>query len=170
MIRDVVSDDAPALASIYAHHVLHGIASYETKPPSEDEMRTRLERVREARWPWLIAELGGSVVGFAYATQMRDRPAYRHTAEDSVYVAAEYARRGIGRALLAELIARTEARGFRQLIAVIGGAEPASIALHAALGFRHVGRIEAAGRKHGRWLDSVYMQRALGDGSGSDPA
>lgn len=169
MIRDAVSDDALALASVYAHHVLLGIASYETEPPSEDEMRTRLDGVRKAGWPWLVAELGGSVVGFAYATQMRDRPGYRHTAEDSVYVAAEYARRGIGRALLAELIARTEASGFRQLIAVIGGAEPASIALHAALGFRQVGRIEAAGRKHGRWLDSVYMQRALGDGSGSDP-
>lgn len=170
MIRDAVSDDAPALASISAHPVLHGIASYESEAPSEDEKPTRLDPVREARCPWLIAELGGSVFGFTYATQMRDRPGYRHTAEDSVYVAAEYARRGIGRALLAELIARTEASGFRQLIAVIGGAEPASIALHAALGFRQVGRIEAAGRKHGRWLDSVCMQRALGAGSGSDPA
>lgn len=169
MIRDAAPGDAPALASIYAHHVLHGFASYETEPPSLDDMRARIERVRDARWPWIVAERNGAVAGYAYATQMRDRPAYRYTAEDSVYVAIDHARRGIGRALLAALIARTEAAGFRQMIAVIGGAEPASIALHATLGFRHAGRLEAAGWKHGRWLDSVYMQRALGDGSDSDP-
>lgn len=168
-IRDAIPGDAPTIASIYGHHVLYGVATYETEPPSQHEMRARVERVVKARWPWLVAEHDGSVVGYAYATQLNERPAYLHTAEDSVYIKAEHARRGMGRALLTELIARTEASGFRQLIAVIGGAEPGSIALHEALGFRHVGRIEAAGWKHGRWLDNVYMQRALGDGAGSEP-
>ena len=169
MIRTVTASDVASITAIYAHHVLHGVASYETEPPFEEEMRSRIDRVVKSGWPWLVAEREGIVVGYAYATQMRDRAAYRYTAEDSVYVAVEQTRRGIGRDLLSALIEQVERLGARQMIAVIGGAEPPSIALHANLGFREVGRLEGAGRKFDRWLDSVYMQRAIGAGSKSSP-
>ena len=164
MIRDAGAADAPALAAIYAHHVLHGIASYDTEPPSAATMRDKLEAVQAAGWPWLVIEQGGAVAGYAYATQIRDRAAYRHTAEDSIYIDVGHLRQGLGKALLAALIDRCTAAGFRQLIAVIGGAEPTSIALHAALGFREVGRLQSVGYRFDRWLDNVYMQRALGSG------
>lgn len=170
MIRDATAADTGKIAPIYAHHVLHGVASYETEPPGAEEMRGRIERVHDAGWSWLVFERDGRTVGYTYATQMRDRAAYRYTFEDSVYVAADHLGQGIGRALLEALIVRVERVGARQLVAVIGGAEPASIALHAAFGFHEIGRIEGAGRKFGRWLDSVYMQRAIGDGIASDPA
>lgn len=169
MIRDATVADAAAIAAIYAHHILHGVASYETDPPSANAMGERLERVLRRNWPWLVFERDGLVAGYAYATQMRDRAAYRYTFEDSVYVAAEHVGQGIGRSLLTALIERVDRLGARQMIAVIGGAEPASIALHARLGFREVGRLEGAGYKFGRWLDSVYMQRAISDGAASDP-
>ncbi len=164
MIRDAEITDALAIARIYARHVRHGVSSFETDAPSANDMAERIERVLDARWPWIVEEAEGGIVGYAYATQIRDRPAYRYTAENSIYVADGHARRGIGYSLLKALIARAEAADFRQMIAVIGGADPASIALHAVLGFRHAGRLEAAGWKHGRWLDTVYMQRALGAG------
>ena len=164
MIRDAVSADVPAISAIYGHHVLHGVASYDTEAPTVEAMRDKLEAVRAAGWPWLVIEHAGSVAGYAYATQIRDRAGYRYTAEDSIYVAADHVRQGLGRQLLTALLTRCEASGFRQMIAVIGGAESSSIALHAAAGFREVGRLHAVGFKFGRWLDNVYMQRALGEG------
>ena len=164
MIRNVREDDAAAVAAIYAHHVLHGTASYDTEPPSVKDMRAKIRRVAEAGWPFIVAEQDGEIIGFAYATQFRDRAAYAWTAENSIYVHAEWQRRGVGKALLEELCRRAEAYGFRQIVGVIGGAEEASVRLHASCGFREVGRLYAAGWKHGRWLDNVYMQRALGKG------
>jgi len=168
-IRAAREDDAPEIAAIYAHHVLHGTASYDIEPPSTEYMCEKIRRVLGAGWPFLVAEGDGVIVGYAYATQFRDRAAYRWTAENSIYVRAGGLGCGVGRALLVELLARCEACGFRQMIAVIGGAAEASVRLHASCGFREAGRIRAAGWKHGRWLDNVYMQKALGEGSDTSP-
>nr|WP_295662131.1 GNAT family N-acetyltransferase [Polymorphobacter sp.] len=164
MIRDALPADVAAIVAIYDHHVRNGVATYDTEAPSIYAMQAKLEAVRAAGWPWLVVEHDGGVAGYAYATQIRDRAGYRYTAEDSIYVAASHTRQGLGGRLLTTLVARCEAAGFRQLIAVIGGAEPGSIALHAAAGFSEVGRLHAVGFKFGRWLDNVYMQRALGEG------
>ena len=162
--------DAAACARIYAHHVRHGIASFETEPPSPDEMAARMARVLDAGSPWLVARaLDDEVVGFAYAAQFRDRPAYRFACENSVYIHHERLGEGTGRALLALLIVAAERVGFRQMIAVIGGAEPASIRLHRGCGFVESGRMRSIGRKAGRWLDTLYMQRALGLGDDTPP-
>ena len=169
-IRDAHLDDAEAVAAIYAHHVLHGTATYDTDPPSPGAMREKIDQVLARGWPFLVADSSGEVVGYAYATQFRDRRAYAYAAENSIYVRPDRVGRGTGRRLLGELLARSEAAGFRQMVAVIGGGEPASIALHAALGFEQAGRLAAVGWKAGRWLDSVYMQRALGDGATTNPA
>jgi L-amino acid N-acyltransferase YncA len=169
MIRDVCEEDAEAIASIYGHHVRHGTASYDLEPASTVETLAKIRRIVSAGWPFIVAEEDGEVVGYAYATQFRDRDAYAWTCENSIYVHADRQGRGVGKALLGELCERAEQGGFRQIVAVIGGAEPASIALHAKCGFREVGRLHAAGWKHGRWLDSVYMQRALGVGSSEPP-
>ena len=136
----------------------------DTEAPTVEAMRDKLEAVRAVGWPWLVIEHAGSVAGYAYATQIRDRAGYRYTAEDSIHIAASHVRKGLGRHLLTALLTRCEASGFRQMIAVIGGAEPSSIALHAAACFREVGRLHAVGCKFGRWLDNVYMQRGLGEG------
>ena len=160
-IREASVDDAEAMAAIYAHHVLHGSASYDVIPPPAEHFRAKITAVAAAGWPFLVAERGGAVAGYAYATQFRDRAGYRYTAEDSIYVHPERVGQGIGGALLDALIARCVAGGFRQLIAVIGGAEPASVALHSRRGFREAGRLHAVGWKHGRWLDSLYMQLEL---------
>ena len=170
MIRDVSEQDAGAIAAIYAHHVLHGTASYDMQPPSVEETLGKIRRVVGAGWPFLVAEQDGRVVGYAYATQFRDRAAYAWTCENSIYVDSDWHGRGIGKDLLRELCRRAEGFGFRQMVAVIGGAEPASIALHEACGFSEAGRLLAAGWKHGRWLDNVYMQIALGKGSSAPPA
>ena len=169
MIRDVTEEDAEAIAAIYAHHVAHGTASYDTVAPSTDETRAKIRRIIDANWPFIGADRDGSVVGYAYVTQFRDRAAYAWACEDSIYVHPDWQGRGIGKGLLHELLRRAEAFGFRQMTAVIGGAEPASIRLHAGCGFREVGRLHAVGWKHGRWLDSVYMQIALGEGSSALP-
>src|SRR5437868_10058697 len=153
-IRDVNDGDAEAIAAIYAHHVLHGTASYEVDPPTVADTLAKIRRVTASGWPFLVAEEGGDLAGYAYATQFRDRAAYRFTAEDSIYVHSERMGRGIGSALLEALMESCSARGFRMIIAVIGGAEPASIALHSKSGFREVGRLEKVGFKFGRWLDS----------------
>ena len=160
-IRDATPEDAEAIAAIYAHHVLHGTASYDVVPPPAEALRAKIEAVTAAGWPYLVAERGGAIAGYAYATQFRDREAYRFAAEDSIYVHPGHMRQGIGKTLLDALIERCGSFGFRTVIAVIGGAEPASIALHARRGFREVGRLRAVGCKHGRWLDSVYMQLEL---------
>ena len=162
--------DAAAVATIYAHHVRHGTASFEIEPPSEAEMAERMARVLDAGAPWLVArDANGEVLGFAYAAQFRDRPAYRYACENSVYIRHDRRGEGIGRALLALLIVAAERHGFRQMIAVIGGAEPASIRIHAGCGFVEGGRMHGVGRKAGRWLDTLYMQRALGPGGATAP-
>ena len=165
------TSDIPAITRIYAHAVEHGTASFELAAPDEAEMARRMTDLMGKGFPYIVAEVDGMLAGYAYAGPFRARPAYRHTIENSVYVAPDIQRRGIGRALLAALIAAAEARGFRQMIAVIGDStkQAASIGLHQALGFHHVGILENVGFKHGRWLDSVLMQRALGDGGATDP-
>lgn len=162
-IRTVRPADASAIAAIYAYHVLHGTASYEIDPPSEAAMRAKIEQISKIGWPFIVAEVDGELAGYAYATQFRDRAAYRFACEDSIYVAAGMIGRGIGRALLQQLIERSADYGFKTMIGVVGGAEPASIALHQALGFVEVGRLTAVGFKFERWLDSVYLQLELGD-------
>jgi L-amino acid N-acyltransferase YncA len=174
-IRPATAADVPELQSIYAHHVLHGTGSFEEVPPSVEEMAARFERVRSRGWPWLVSADASGVLGYAYATQFRDRSAYRFTLEDSVYVREDQRGQGVGKALVAALLELSEAAGFRQMMAVIGDTENAgSIGLHASLGFQRVGTLRAVGLKFGRWLDVVYMQRALGPGNttpaGSDPA
>jgi L-amino acid N-acyltransferase YncA len=163
-IRPAAASDLAAITRIYAHAVRHGTASFEIDPPDQDEMARRFADLRGGGFPFLVAELAGAVGGYAYAGPYRARPAYRFTVEDSIYVALAAQRRGIGRALLERLIEEAAGCGFRQMIAVIGDSnQPASIALHAAAGFRMVGTLKAVGFKFDRWLDSVLMQRPLGE-------
>ena len=161
-IRDALQSDAEAVHAIYAHHVLHGTASYDIDPPSLEDIRQKISWIAGEGWPFLIAERENGIVGYAYATQFRDRAAYRFTAENSIYVHPDWTGQGVGKALLQALVDRSAECGFRTMVAVIGGAEPASIALHASCGFREAGRLHAVGWKMGRWLDNVYMQRGLG--------
>lgn len=160
-VRDATAADAESIATIYRHHVLNSVATYDTEPPSTDSMRIKAAEVQAAGWPFLVIERDGEVAGYAYTTQIRPRPAYRYTAEDSIYIDHRHVGQRLGHQLLATLIERTAAAGFHQMIAVIGGAEPASVGLHGSLGFREVGRLSGVGFKFGRWLDNVYMQRAL---------
>lgn len=170
-IRTADFGDLPAITEIYRESVLHGVASYEIEPPPLKEMRTRFSAVTANGYPYIVAaDPSGELLGYAYASAFRTRPAYRWLVEDSIYVAPEARGRGIGKALLAELIERCTALGFRQMVAVIGGAHPASVAVHRAAGFEHGGLMKATGFKHGRWLDTVIMQLALGEGASSDPA
>lgn len=169
-IRTATGADGAAIAEIYSHHVLHGTATYDTVSPSADYMQEKIADIRAKNWPFLVATFADAVVGYAYATQFRDRPAYAYACENSIYIAPDRIRQGIGRQLLSALIVEAREFGFRQMVAVIGGAEPTSVALHTALGFEHAGRLSAVGWKAGRWLDSVYMQLALGAGSTKDPA
>jgi len=165
IIRPATPDDIPAITAIYAPAVLTGTASFELDAPDEAEMARRMESLRAGGYPYLVAETAGQVVGYAYAGPYRPRPAYRATVENSIYVAPDTQRRGVGRLLLEALIRACEAHGFRQMIAVIGdSAQTPSISLHMELGFRLVGVAEAVGFKHGRWLDQVLMQRPLGPG------
>ena len=160
----------PEVHAIYAHHVLHGLASFEEAVPSVDEMRARREAVLALGLPHIVAEVDGRVAGYAYATLYRSRTAYRHTLEDSVYVRDGMAGRGIGVGLLTELIERCSRGPWRQMIAVIGdSANAPSIGLHRKLGFRVVGTLDAVGFKFGRWVDSVLMQRAIGQGNQTLP-
>jgi phosphinothricin acetyltransferase len=169
-IRAVVVADVPAITHIYAEAVRHGTASFEIEAPDEAEIGRRQQALLKGGFPYLVAEHAGEILGFAYAGPYRTRPAYRFSVEDSIYVAPGALRRGIGRVLLGRLIAEAEARGFRQMIAVIGdSAQMPSIALHRAAGFRLVGTITSVGFKHGRWLDSVLMQRQLGTGADAPP-
>ncbi len=174
-IRPATDADVPEIQSIYAHHVLTGTGTFEEVPPSVEEMAARFAKMRGRGWPFLVSADASGVLGYAYATQFRDRSAYRFTLEDSIYVREDQRGQGVGKALVAQLLDVSEAAGFRQMIAVIGDTENAgSIGLHASLGFHHVGTLRAAGLKFGRWLDAVYMQRALGTGAttaaAEDPA
>lgn len=169
-VRDARDADIGAVTSIYAAHVLHGLASFEEVPPALDEMRVRRTSVLQLGLPYLVAELDGRVVGYSYATFYRTRPAYRYTIEDSVYVEDGLNGRGIGSALLAELIARCERGPWRQMLAVIGDSDnKGSIALHRRMGFTPAGKLTSVGFKFGRWVDSVFMQRALGAGDSLQP-
>ena len=169
-IRDSLDADIAAIQAIYAHHVTHGLGSFEEVPPTVETMAERRAAVRAQGLPYLVATQNGEILGYAYAGPFRPRPAYRYSLEDSIYVAPAAVGRGIGRRLLEALLARAEAWGARQMVAVIGdAANHGSICLHAALGFRMVGVYEAIGYKHGRWVDSVMMQRALGRGAEAAP-
>ena len=169
-VRDACPDDLAVVTTIYRHHVLEGTASFEIDPPDEAEIARRHGEVAAHGLPYLAARLDGAIAGFAYASPFHRRPAYRHTVEDSVYVAPDRVGRGVGRALLTELIGRCTVMGMRQMIAAIGDqANAGSIALHAALGFRSAGTLRSVGFKQGEWRDVVLMQRALGDGDASPP-
>ena len=161
-VRDATEGDVAAVQAIYAHHVLTGTGTFEEVPPTTEEIAARREGVVAAGLPYLVAELDGTVVGFAYAGPYHRRPAYRHTVEDSVYVAADLGGRGIGRALLTEVIARCEAGPWRQMIAIIGEGNAGSTALHRNLGFEEVGTLRSVGFKFGRSLDTALMQRPIG--------
>jgi L-amino acid N-acyltransferase YncA len=170
-LRDSRDDDVPAIQAIYAHHVRHGTGSFELEPPTVDEMRGRRADVLKNGFPWLVAEADGRVLGYAYANFFRMRPAYRFTVENSIYIAHDARGRGIGRALLGELVARCERAGCRQMLAIIGdSANTGSIALHAGGGFRFAGTMRSSGWKFDRWLDTVIMQRDLGPGDREPPA
>jgi phosphinothricin acetyltransferase len=169
-VRPATPADIPAIQAIYAHHVLHGLASFEVEPPTPAEMRRRFDAITGAGYPYLAAVDGETVLGYAYAGAYRERPAYRFTVEDSVYVAAGSVGRGIGRRLLLRLIGECEARGYRQMLAVIGDSgNAASIGLHRACGFDPVGTLRSVGYKFDRWVDSVLMQRTLGSGDSLPP-
>jgi len=170
LVRAASARDLPAIQSIYAHHVLHGLASFEDAPPSLEEMQRRYAEVTHRGLPYLAAEEQGELLGYGYCSLYRARSAYRYTIEDSVYVKEGRQRKGVGRALLAELIRACAALDYRQMIAVIGdSANTASIRLHASLGFVRAGLLRSSGFKFGRWVDSVYMQLPLGAGDGARP-
>jgi phosphinothricin acetyltransferase len=169
-LRPAAPEDIPALHAIYSHHVLKGLASFEEEPPSPEELLRRFNEVLQRDLPYVVAEFGGKVAGYGYCAPYRTRSAYRYALEDSVYVRPDVQGRGVGSALLGELIRRSEALGYRQLIAVIGdSAHAASIGLHAAQGFLRVGTLRSVGFKFGRWVDSVIMQRPLGPGDATRP-
>uniref|UniRef100_A0A7C1WTN0 N-acetyltransferase family protein n=1 Tax=Pseudomonas graminis TaxID=158627 RepID=A0A7C1WTN0_9PSED len=170
ILRDARESDMPAVQAIYAHHVIHGTASFELDPPTVEQMLQRRADICANGLPYLVAERGGEVLGYGYATLYRPRPAYRFTVEDSVYVREGMAGFGIGHALLEAVIQHCTEGGRRQMVAIIGNSENiASIRLHARLGFRQVGIFQSVGFKHGRWLDTVIMQRELGEGAGTIP-
>jgi phosphinothricin acetyltransferase len=170
-LRDAVIEDVPALRRIYEDAVLHGTATYELVPPDETEMATRFRNLTGQGYPYLVAlDAEGAVVAYAYAGPFRARPAYRWSVEDSVYMLPEAKGKGIGTALLRRLVEVCEEKGFRQMIAVIGGSDhQPSIKLHERVGFQHIGIFEGSGFKFGRWIDTVFMQYRLGEGRDTPP-
>jgi L-amino acid N-acyltransferase YncA len=169
-LRDCTREDIPAVAAIYAHHVLNSTATFEELPPTVEDMAARYDAVRALGTPYIVAEIDGRVAGYSSATIYRARSAYRYTLENAVYIDGNLRGTGLGRALLGELLPRCEALGYRQMIAVIGDSENhASIGLHAAMGFERVAFLRSVGFKFGRWLDSILMQRALGLGDANTP-
>ena len=170
VLRPASIADIPAITRIYAHAVETGTASFELEPPDEAEMARRMQTLLGGKFPYIVAEVDGSLAGYAYASLYRTRPAYRFTVENSVYVAPDMHRRGIGKMLLDRLIEECTALGFRQMIAVIGDSDQAaSIGLHRACGFAPAGNLKNVGYKFGRWLDTPLMQRALGPGATTNP-
>ncbi len=170
-VKAAVTADLDRITEIYADAVRNGTASYELEPPSRAEMGNRFDALASGGFPYLAAEKDGAVVGYAYAGPFRPRPAYRFIVEDSVYVAPEAKGQGIGLLLMRALVEAVRAAGYRQIIAVIGDghADSASVRLHEKLGFRHSGRLEGSGYKHGRWLDTVFMQLPLNGGTAQPP-
>ena len=170
ILRPSQEPDLPAITAIYGHHVLHGSGTFETEPPTLADMRARHAEVLARHLPFLVAEEGGHIVGFAYCNWFKPRPAYRFSAEDSIYLAPDAHRRGLGRALLAELAAQAQAAGVRKLIAVIGdSANAGSIGVHRSIGFEQVGVLKSCGWKFERWLDVVLMEKTLGAGNSRPP-
>lgn len=170
-IRPAQPSDIPEIQSIYAHHVLHGAGTFEETPPPVEEVSRRFEAITGRGWSYLVAADDTGVVGYAYFAQFRERSAYRFCAEDSIYVRDDVRGQGVGKALVARLLDDAEAAGFRQMLAVIGDSENVgSIGMHASLGFQRVGLLRASGLKFGRWIDTVYMQRPLGQGEHDIPA
>jgi len=170
IIRPAARSDLNAVTQIYAHHVNHGTATFETEAPDETEMTRRWGEVSGRGLPWLVSDDDGEIVGYAYAGIYRSRVAYRHTVEDSIYIRVDRLGAGLGGLLMPALIVAAETCGMRQMIAVIGGnGNQASIALHRRFGFHDAGLLENVGFKFGRWLDTVFMQRSLGPGAGSPP-
>ena len=170
LLRPSQAADIPAITALYAHHVLHGTGTFELEPPDEADMARRHADVTGKGLPWLVAQDASGVIGYAYANHFRPRRAYRFCLEDSIYLAPAAQGLGVGRLLLAELMARCEALGARQMLAVIGDAANAgSIGVHRSLGFEHTGVLKASGWKFGRWLDVILMQKALGTGAATDP-
>lgn len=170
-IRSAAKADIAAITYIYGSAVTGGTASFELEAPDAAEMLRRYETIVQAGFPYLVAERDGAVCGYAYVSQYRPRPAYRFSVENSIYIAPQAQRGGVGRLLLAELIRAATAKGYRQMIAVIGDSGQAgSIGLHRAAGFTFSGTVHSVGYKHGRWLDSVIMQKALGEGDLTPPA
>ncbi|MDP3796522.1 MAG: N-acetyltransferase family protein [Polaromonas sp.] len=171
LIRPSRDEDLPAITAIYAHHVLHSTGTFETEPPSVADMTARRADVLSKGLPYLIAEEDGRIAGFAYGNWFKPRPAYRYSVEDSIYLAPDLHRKGLGRALLTELLARCEAAGIRKMMAIIGdSANAGSVGVHLALGFTQVGIIESCGWKFGAWRDIVIMQKTLGAGDTLPPA
>jgi L-amino acid N-acyltransferase YncA len=169
-IRTSVEADLEAITAIYAHHVLNGMASFETEPPPVEEMRRRRATLVTHGYPHIVVVQGGRLVGYAYAGPYRPRAAYGDTVENSVYLHPETIGRGVGRLLLEALVTECESRGFRQMVAVVGDSgNVASIRLHERLGFHMVGVLRSVGYKHGRWLDTVLLQRELGLGDSAPP-
>ena len=170
IIRPALASDAPALAAIYGHHVLHGFGTFEEVPPSAEDMAARVTAVTDWGLPYLVAEIDGAVAGLAYAGLFRPRAAYRYTVEDSVYIAPDRMGQGVGKALLGAVIAACQGLGLRQMVAMIGDSGNAgSIGLHRACGFQPAGVLPAIGYKHGRWVDVVQMRRPLNAGADAPP-
>ena len=170
LIRPSSDADLPAITAIYAHHVLHGTGSFETEPPSVSDMTTRRADVLSKGLPYLVIEQDGKIAGFAYGNWFKPRPAYRYSVEDSIYMAPELQGKGLGRALLTELMARFEAVGIRKVMAIVGdSANTGSVGIHLALGFTQVGIVDSCGWKFGAWRDIVIMQKTLGLGDTQPP-
>ncbi len=169
-IRPATDADLPEIQAIYAHHVLHGAGTFEETPPSLEEIAARHQAIVSRGWAYLVASDATGVVGYAYYSQLRDRSAYRYSAEDSIYVRDDVRGQGVGKALVAAVLHEAEKQGFRQMFAVIGDSDNVgSIGMHASLGFQRVGLLRASGYKFGRWVDTVYMQRGLGRADGDLP-
>lgn len=170
-IRSAAPADIPEIQAIYAHHVLNGAGTFEEVPPSVEEMQGRFDAIVGRGWSYLVATDATGVLGFAYFSQIRERSAYRYTAENSIYVRDDVRGQGVGKALVQRTLVDAEAVGFRQMVAVIGDSDNVgSIGVHATLGFQRTGVLRASGLKFGRWIDTVYMQRALGRGDADVPA
>jgi L-amino acid N-acyltransferase YncA len=170
-IRPATPADLPEIQSIYAHHVLHGTGSFEEVPPSLEEVEARYHKIVDHGWSYLVATDATGVLGYAYFTQMRERSAYRYTAENSIYVREDVRGQGVGKALVARLLDEASAFGFRQMVAVIGDSDNVgSIGVHASLGFQRAGLLRSSGFKFGRWVDTVFMQRPLGRGDADVPS
>ncbi|MGM3161369.1 GNAT family N-acetyltransferase [Dickeya undicola] len=170
VIEDARAEHIAAIRDIYAQHVQHSLATFETEPPDETEMRQRWLKIRDAGLPWLVATQNQQVLGYCYLGMHRTRVAYRFTLEDSIYLHPDHLGKGIGKRLLSAALSQAEQQGYRQVISVVGNSEnQASLQLHLSLGFEQIGTLRSVGMKHGRWVDTVLLQRALGEGDASLP-